>query len=145
MELLAEKKEQILAAIKDLDFEYKAGKLSEEDYQRVRAEDLAQVAQIMDRMQAFDSDAEPESTSTSTSIVSESESETQEARQPEAQGGPEIACSSCQQVNPSHAKFCLRCGNQLEIQVECPRCGAQLPDEAHFCISCGEARSNSNT
>ena len=37
-DLLQRKKEVILGNIQDLDFEYKCGKLSAEDYQRIRSE-----------------------------------------------------------------------------------------------------------
>ena len=47
---LGEKKDQILAAIKDLEFEHRAGKLSDADYEKVRAHELSQVAGIMARM-----------------------------------------------------------------------------------------------
>ena len=50
LQQLEEAKQRLLATIKDLEFEYKAGKLSEADYQRVRYTDLGQVAQIMARI-----------------------------------------------------------------------------------------------
>jgi hypothetical protein len=123
LERLAEEKTRILAAIKDLDFEYKAGKLSDPDYQRVRTEDLGRAARVMARMEALTSGAR--------------EVSRQQENEPEETS--EITCPSCRQANPAHAKFCLRCGNPFERKTECPKCGTELPRDARFCISCGEA------
>src|SRR5258705_10551272 len=43
-DLLQRKKDVVLGNIQDLDFEYKCGKLSEEDYQRIRGEMSAEAA-----------------------------------------------------------------------------------------------------
>jgi hypothetical protein len=123
---LAEEKARILAAIKDLDFEYKAGKLSDADYQQVRAEDLARAARVMARMEALTAgeQAAPEQVA-------------KDAEEPKETS--EITCPSCRQANPQNAKFCLQCGNRFETQIKCTKCGTELPGEARFCISCGEA------
>jgi len=46
-DLLQRKKEVILGNIQDLDFEYKCGKLSEEDYSKIRGEMSAEAAQVL--------------------------------------------------------------------------------------------------
>src|SRR5436309_5659768 len=46
-DLLQRKKEVVLANIQDLDFEYKCGKLSDEDYKRVRAEMAGEFAAVL--------------------------------------------------------------------------------------------------
>jgi hypothetical protein len=121
MKRLTEEKARILAAIKDLDFEYKAGKLSDADYKRVRREDVTRAAHVMARMEALGSGDEV--------------TEPREARAADS----EIICTSCQQKNPQNAQFCLRCGNRIRKTVQCPKCETELPSEARFCISCGEA------
>src|SRR5215467_9691792 len=45
-DLLQRKKEVVLGNIQDLDFEYKCGKLSEEDYQKIRGEMSAEAAKV---------------------------------------------------------------------------------------------------
>lgn len=124
---LSEEKARILAAIKDLDFEYKAGKLSEADYQRVRTEDLGRAARIMARIESL---AAGEKTPVP-------ERDAKDAGEPKESS--QLTCPSCQQANPQDAKFCLRCGNRFEISLRCAACGTELPAEARFCISCGEA------
>src|SRR5262245_1122991 len=46
-DLLQRKKEVVLGNIQDLDFEYKCGKLSEEDYAKVRGEMSAEAAAVL--------------------------------------------------------------------------------------------------
>ena len=46
-----------------------------------------------------------------------------------------MKCPKCQFDNREGAKFCLKCGEKLELK--CPTCGKQLPIEAMFCDECG--------
>ena len=46
-----------------------------------------------------------------------------------------MKCQKCQFDNREGAKFCLKCGNRLELT--CPSCGKALPIEAVFCDECG--------
>ena len=50
-----------------------------------------------------------------------------------------MQCPRCQYDNRKGAKFCLKCGEKLE--VKCPTCGKQLPSEAMFCDECGHKRT----
>jgi type IV secretory pathway VirB10-like protein len=125
LQRLAEAKQRLLESVKDVEFEYKAGKLSEADYQRVRADDLAQVAQIMARIDAMTGNKN-----------APAESEATASAEPEDSG---TTCKSCQQVNPAEARFCLRCGKPIPHTLECSKCGVELPAEAQFCILCGTA------
>jgi uncharacterized membrane protein YvbJ len=46
-----------------------------------------------------------------------------------------MKCPKCQTVNNDAAKFCLECGQKLE--VKCPQCGHSAPPSAKFCDECG--------
>src|SRR5256885_1108364 len=48
-------------------------------------------------------------------------------------------CQNCGSENPAEARFCMSCGNALELV--CPSCGTPAPPEAKFCMSCGTALS----
>jgi len=48
-------------------------------------------------------------------------------------------CPNCQAENPVEAKFCMNCGNPLELI--CSQCGKKNPPEAKFCINCGNSFS----
>jgi hypothetical protein len=53
LKLLLRKKETIYENIKDLEFEYKMGKLSEEDYQRLRDDYSREAFEIMTRIESL--------------------------------------------------------------------------------------------
>jgi hypothetical protein len=45
-------------------------------------------------------------------------------------------CPKCRFENREGAKFCLKCGEKLELT--CPQCGKALPLLAAFCDECGQ-------
>jgi len=47
-----------------------------------------------------------------------------------------MKCPKCQFENREGAKFCLKCGEKLELS--CPQCGKELPLVAEFCDECGQ-------
>ena len=47
-----------------------------------------------------------------------------------------MKCPDCHFENEKGAKFCLECGERLELQ--CPQCGKTLPLLAKFCNECGQ-------
>ncbi len=53
-----------------------------------------------------------------------------------------IVCPNCGATVSDNAKFCINCGNKLEIQKQtfCIQCGCQLPVDAKFCMNCGTRR-----
>jgi class 3 adenylate cyclase/tetratricopeptide (TPR) repeat protein len=46
-----------------------------------------------------------------------------------------MQCPKCQFENREGAKFCIECGNKLEIS--CSKCGHLNPSESKFCEECG--------
>jgi hypothetical protein len=124
---LTEKKERIYEAIKDADFEYQAGKLSEADYRSMRADFLSQAAETIARLDDLGQPPAP----------SREAAPPRQAESPEVPSGP--TCSSCEQSNPPEAQFCYRCGAGIAIPADCPQCGAELQKEARFCTECGVA------
>src|SRR3954465_1830079 len=57
-DLLQRKKEIVLGNIQDLDFEYKCGKLSESDYQKIRGEMSAEAAMVFQEIENIESTAD---------------------------------------------------------------------------------------
>jgi hypothetical protein len=101
-DLLQRKKEVTLGNVQDLDFEYKCGKLSESDYQTVRAELMTEAANTLaeiDRLEsAMDLDA----------LIAR---EIAVRRKPNAKKGS--ACPACGSKNSPSQKFCGECGAKL--------------------------------
>jgi len=48
-----------------------------------------------------------------------------------------MKCPKCQFDIPEDSKFCLECGEKIEL--ECPKCGKLLPIRANFCNECGHS------
>ena len=115
---LEEKKARLYTAIKDLDFEKDAEKVSSEDYERARRDYLAQAAEVMEQIDSL----APEKTTSS-----------EEAPAQEKAGMR--TCSSCGEANSENAKFCIGCGRAFELN--CSQCGENLPERAKFCSGCG--------
>ena len=50
-------------------------------------------------------------------------------------------CSKCGFQNADNTKFCVNCGNGLDVAVQpmnaCPNCGFQNIRDAKFCVGCG--------
>src|SRR4051812_44532139 len=57
-DLLQRKKEIILGNIQDLEFEYKCGKLSEDDYRKIRAEMNSEAAHVFQAVETLEASAD---------------------------------------------------------------------------------------
>ena len=49
---------------------------------------------------------------------------------------PPVLCPKCGKPNAPNAKFCLECGEKL--QLSCPKCGHPVKADAKFCNDCGQ-------
>ncbi len=88
--------------LQDLEFEYKAGKLSPDDYNALRVDYTAEAAQLMAVSQ------EIEITSTEEAFI---EREVASRRtHHRAQTVPDYTCPKCGFENPLPVKFCGECG-----------------------------------
>src|SRR5262245_4012133 len=104
-DLLQRKKEVILGNIQDLDFEYKCGKLSEEDYQKIRGEMSSEAAIVFRDIENLESTADLDA------LIRREIS----ARKSKSKGaGRTTACSGCGFTNPVTNKFCAECGAKLK-------------------------------
>ena len=104
-DLLQRKKEVVLGNIQDLDFEYKCGKLSEEDYRKTRGEMSAEAALVFQQIENIESSADLDA------LIRREIS----ARKGKSKAStPTTACSSCGATNPVANKFCAECGDKLK-------------------------------
>src|SRR5438128_12074328 len=102
-DLLQRKKEVILGNIQDLDFEYKCGKLSEEDYQKIRGEMNAEAALVFQQVEHLESSADLDALIRREISARKSKATTATTN-----------CSSCGAKNPIANKFCADCGAKLK-------------------------------
>jgi transposase len=104
---LLEEREQLYETIRELDFDYRMGKVEEDDYRDTRARYAAQTIEVM---QAVDkAGGGPDGL--------EDRVEQEIAR---LKDSPEqtdaLSCPSCKARLPADARFCPQCGAQTESQ-----------------------------
>src|SRR5262245_4985766 len=84
-DLLQRKKEVVLGNIQDLDFEYNCGKLSDEDYQKIRSEMGAEAAQVFQQIENIEAEADLDA------LIRRELG----ARKNKSKAGPTASCDSC--------------------------------------------------
>lgn len=110
-----------LLALRDLDFDFRTGKIAEEDYSPLRGRLVAEAAA------ALQADAASQS-----GLDAEIEAAVRAARAKRRDGS---ACSKC--GAPAHAgdKFCPNCG--VTLAASCPKCHGAIKTGDKFCAHCG--------
>ena len=91
--------------LQDLEFEYKAGKLSQQDYQALRENHLAEAAQLMLASQEQEEVSEDD-------VLIERQVAARRAQRKLQQPNPYV-CPGCGFENPLPVKFCGNCGTKL--------------------------------
>jgi hypothetical protein len=102
-DLLQRKKEVVLGNIQDLDFEYKCGKLSADDYEKVRAEMAAEAAVVLEQIDNIESSQDLDALIRREIAVRSSKKK-----------AANLICPSCEAANPANNKFCAECGAKLK-------------------------------
>ena len=106
-----------LTALRALDFDYRTGKVSEEDYPILRAQLVTEAAQYL--QPDADQDDRLEDM----------------IRARKMAAGRNAHCPKCKEKLDTDARFCPHCGNDLG--VACPSCGKRVRAGDLFCRSCG--------
>lgn len=110
--------EAILSALRDLDFDFKTGKLSEEDYAPLRTHLVAEVAQYMEAEEKREEQLE--------ALV-----QTRRAAKK-----ADATCHHCSASMKADQRFCSKCGSEARSE-SCPSCGKNNQAGDLFCASCG--------
>lgn len=133
---LEKQRQAVLLALRDLDFDYQAGKVAEDDYQTLRGNLINEAAQLMQSQEREKED------SIEALIQSRRKSganaQLHSSPKAKANGTGERHCPHCQAPLPSGAKFCSRCGTPVQ-EIACPKCKQTLRKDDRFCPSCGTA------
>lgn len=135
---LEESHQKAILALRDLDFDYRAGKVSDDDYSGLRANLLAQAAASYQRLDEM-SDARLES-------LIQARRKLRPAENAELQANPapasEFKCESCQAPLVEGANFCMKCGTMVKKEF-CPHCGKPVGAGDSFCPACGLSLASS--
>ena len=112
----------VLTALRDLDFDHRTGKVSEQDYEPARAILLARAAEAI---------ADPPGAS----IEGDLEARVREIQMELKEREPAKYCSSCRGRLLASDLFCPRCGSpQAGV---CPSCGRSIAHDDRYCSGCG--------
>ena len=114
------KREVVLAALRDLDFDFKTGKVNGEDYQPVRNQLIAEAAQYLEKEQK-------EAERLEALIQSRRKAQQEDTK-----------CGHCDAPVRVGQRFCSKCGSAVNNEL-CPSCGKNIKAEDLFCPSCRNA------
>jgi len=106
---LETKRQVLYDNLKDLQFEYHQGKLSEEDYQSLKAGFLGDLAGVMDAIERL----EQATGARLKEVASQRPQEREPLKQARTQQPGVSVCPSCQAENPPDHRFCGKCGKAL--------------------------------
>lgn len=122
-----------LLALKEIEFDRETGKLSDADYEslkaRYSAEALAALAAETEPPAAQAVTGDPEELISARLHLLRSARTTGQPAPP--------ACPRCGPRPEPGALYCSSCGLSLTTAVFCTQCGAGLPEGSRFCASCG--------
>jgi len=113
-----EQRESTLSALRDLDFDFKTGKVIEEDYTPLRARLMAEAAQHIEQQKEQDDQLE--------ALIQSRRA----ARQPTSK------CDQCGTPVQANQRFCSKCGSSVNHEL-CSSCGRKFQAGDLFCSSCG--------
>lgn len=132
---LITEREQLLTALRDLDFDHATGKITDEDYAPQRAQLLAEGAAVLKQLD----DLKPLGSRPLTNDNTESENLTLLPIEDliEAEIAARRQTNGRASTAPTSNLACPQCGASAQVGDRfCPKCGTTL---AHACLDCGHA------
>jgi hypothetical protein len=130
---LEERKARIYENLRDLQFEFRVGKLSDSDYQRTKLalqQELAGVLAEIDRIGAEKASLP----ATGKGIANGKGIATKTKAAPQAQ----VATAAAAKSEPAHVNQSPAAAEEAQ-GFTCPHCGAKFPVAMKFCGECGKA------
>jgi len=122
-----------ILALRDLDFDFQAGKVSEEDYGSLRTSLLAKAAATMQTLdESADARLENLIQVRRTRLITGTAPAQLIAN---AAGGS--SCANCHAPLAQDANFCMKCGTPVQ-RTFCPHCGKPIMADDRFCSTCGK-------
>lgn len=111
-----------LAALKEIEFDRETGKLSDADYELLKAKYTAAALEALRMEQG---------------AAAPSDIEAMIAAKVAALRGEVPACPACGPRPEPDALYCSGCGRPLSGQGRCERCGTALGPDSRYCEGCG--------
>ena len=113
-----ENRHAVLSALRDLEFDFRTGKVGEEDYTPLRAQLVSEAATYIE----------------SEDSIADEQIEAMIAARRTARSNSQ-ACSNCGHTVEADSRFCSQCGTA--VAQGCPSCGKPVQDDDHFSTICG--------
>ncbi len=114
------RKVNLYGQIREAEFEREMGLIDEEDFNRTKADLVAEVAEVMRGLEGIPGDHTP----------------------PES-GDSASGCPHCGAPIEPGTRFCTQCGTAMTPPMAvCPGCGAAVSSGDRFCASCGRGLLN---
>lgn len=123
---LLDRRDAAYRGIRELDFEYELGNLSESDYRRLRQRYRTEAAATLRNLDAATSIGSKEPTA---------DPDASTATAPSDSTQTELPCPYCRRATEVGDRFCWSCGEKLGRQ--CANCGGLMQTQHRFCGSCG--------
>ncbi len=129
LELEETPKGMALAALKEIGFDRETGKLSDADYEFLKAK---YTATAVEALRAETESHAPDDVEAMIAARVRTLRSAATSTPPDAPG-----CPVCGPRPEWDAVFCSTCGRRLPAASACGRCGAALPPGSRFCEACG--------
>lgn len=127
-----------LAALKEIEFDRETGKLSDADYDFLKAKYTGAALESLRQEQVEAVSGGVEALIANKVRALRFASAATPTDTPLQSAGPGQACSTCGPRPEADAVFCSSCGCLLPALLHCNRCGASLAPGGRFCESCGQ-------
>ncbi|MGE5230130.1 MAG: zinc ribbon domain-containing protein [Deltaproteobacteria bacterium] len=121
-----------LTALKEIEFDRATGKLSDADYEELKARYTTAALAALRTESGAGGGSGPDDVE---AMIAGRVRGLRSARASTPSAGP--ACPACGPRPEPDAVFCSSCGFRLEAPARCEHCGAELPEDSRFCESCG--------
>lgn len=118
-----------LTALKEIEFDRATGKLSDADYEQLKARYTAAA------VEALRAETAPGAAADVEAMIAGRVRSLRSADSSAPPGAP--VCPACGPRPEPDAVFCSSCGFRLQAPAACPRCTAPLPPDSRFCEACG--------
>jgi rRNA maturation endonuclease Nob1 len=118
--------QQILVALRDLDFDRQLDVVSDEDYSVLRTQLLREAAQARTVVELDKAEKEKLDAQIEAAVLT---------RRGSAVAATDLTCSQCGEAIDANDKFCAVCGTQTADF--CPECNRRIDADDKFCAGCG--------
>ena len=119
---LQAKRDALYQSIKDVEFDFKTVKLSEEDYTAIRSKLEREAVEVLEEIDIKEKRGKKKD------LESISKSAKKKV--------PGVKCPHCGEKNKKDSKYCVSCGGTIS-ELACQSCGFEYKINDSFCPECG--------